>query len=79
MEFQKTVKPKLTIKGGVLAGDGKALEAKDIEAIGNLPPREVLLAQIAGLLVSAPSGFVQSINQIISSLGELSVKVAEKK
>ena len=42
--------PKLILKGGVM--DGKALSAKDIAALADLPPREVLLAQFAGALAS---------------------------
>ena len=40
--------PLLIIKGGVLAG--KALSAKDVEALADLPSREVLLAMFAGAL-----------------------------
>ena len=40
--------PFLVIKGGVLAG--KTLSAKDVEALADLPSREVLLAQFAGAL-----------------------------
>jgi large subunit ribosomal protein L10 len=78
MEFQGKVKPKLALKGGVLAEDGSPLDAKSIEAIGNLPPKEVILAQIAGALTSTPSQIVQTINQVIGGIGELAIKVAEK-
>ncbi len=78
MEFQGKVKPKLTLKGGVLSGDGTPLDAASLEAIGNLPPKEILLAQIAGSLTATPSQIVQTINQIIGGIGELAVKVAEK-
>lgn len=78
MEFQGKVKPKLALKGGVLSGDGKPLDAASIEAIGNLPPREMILAQIAGLLTSTPTQIVQTINQVIGGIGQLAVKVAEK-
>ena len=40
--------PLLVIKGGVMGG--KALSAKDVEALADLPSREVLLAQFAGAL-----------------------------
>ncbi len=40
--------PLLIIKGGVLAG--KSLSARDVEALADLPSREVLLAQFAGAL-----------------------------
>ncbi|MDO8361944.1 MAG: 50S ribosomal protein L10 [Actinomycetota bacterium] len=40
--------PMLVIKGGVM--DGKVLTAKDVEALAELPSREVLLAMFAGAL-----------------------------
>ncbi len=46
-EFSKA-NPLLVIKGGVLAG--KLLTAKDVEALADLPSREVLLAQLAGAI-----------------------------
>src|ERR1700689_2303031 len=42
--------PKLIVKGGVV--DGKLLSTKDLNALAALPSRDVLLAQIAGLLAS---------------------------
>ncbi|MEY3033970.1 MAG: ribosomal protein [Actinomycetota bacterium] len=46
-EFAKT-NPLLVVKGGALSG--AALSAKDVEALADLPPREVLLAQLAGAI-----------------------------
>jgi len=46
-EFAKT-NPLLVLKGGALGGS--SLSAKDVEALADLPPREVLLAQFAGAL-----------------------------
>ena len=46
-EFAKT-NPLLVLKGGALSG--VALSAKDVEALADLPPRDVLLAQFAGAL-----------------------------
>ena len=40
--------PLLVVKGGAMGG--KALSAKDVEALAELPSREVLLAQFAGAL-----------------------------
>ena len=40
--------PLLVLKGGVLSG--KVMSAKDVEALADLPSREVLLAQFAGAL-----------------------------
>jgi len=46
-EYAKT-NPLLVIRGGVVAN--KAVSAKDVAALADLPPREVLLAQFAGAL-----------------------------
>jgi large subunit ribosomal protein L10 len=46
-EFAKT-NPLLVLKGGSLGGT--LLSAKDVEALADLPPREVLLAQLAGAI-----------------------------
>ena len=42
--------PKLIVKGGVL--DGKSLSSKDLTALADLPSRDILLAQLAGLIAS---------------------------
>ncbi len=42
--------PALVIKGGVM--DGRTLSSKDLVALADLPSRDVLLAQMAGLLAS---------------------------
>jgi large subunit ribosomal protein L10 len=48
-DFAKT-NDKLIVKGGAYAG--KALDAAGITALASIPSREVLLAQVAGLLKS---------------------------
>lgn len=53
-DFAKT-NPNLVIKGGVL-GD-KTLSAKDAAALADLPSREVLLSQFAGLLAQPMQQF----------------------
>lgn len=53
-DFAKT-NPNLIVKGGVL-GD-KALSAKDAAALADLPSREVVLAQLAGLLAQPMQSF----------------------
>ncbi len=42
--------PKLIVKGGVV--DGKPLTKSDLNALADLPSRDVMLAQFAGLLAS---------------------------
>ena len=48
-DFAKT-NDKLIVKGGAYAG--KALDANGVKALASIPSREVLLAQVAGLLKS---------------------------
>jgi large subunit ribosomal protein L10 len=48
-DFAKT-NDKLVIKGGAYAG--KVLNADGVKALASIPSREVLIAQVAGLLKS---------------------------
>ena len=54
-EFAKS-NENLVLKGGVL--DGAVLSADDIKALAELPSRDVLLSQIAGLLQAPLADFV---------------------
>jgi large subunit ribosomal protein L10 len=58
-EFAAT-SPKLTIKAGYL--DGKALDAKQVQALADLPPREVLLGRLASGLASPLTRLVQALS-----------------
>ena len=54
--------PLLVLKGGTMGG--KVLTAKDVEALADLPSREVLLAQFAGALqapMSKMAGLLQAL------------------
>jgi large subunit ribosomal protein L10 len=62
-EFAKAT-PSLVLKGGVL--DGTSLSAADLNALADLPSRDVMLAQLAGLLGSPMSklaGLLKAIPQ----------------
>ena len=70
--------PKLIVKGGVV--DGKLLSMKDLNALADLPSRDVLLAQIAGLLASplrtmagllkaVPQNFAYGLSALIEAKG----------
>ncbi len=70
--------PKLIVKGGVT--DGKLLSTKDLSALADLPSRDVLLAQLAGLLASplrtmagllkaVPQNFAYGLSALIESKG----------
>jgi large subunit ribosomal protein L10 len=67
-------KPQLAIKGGALGG--QALSLKDLEALSKLPAREVLLAQLLGVLQGVPQGLVTVLSGVIRNL--LNVLVALK-
>jgi large subunit ribosomal protein L10 len=62
-DFAKT-NDKLLIKGGAYAG--KALDANGVKALASVPSKEVLLAQIAGLLMSP----VQRMAGVLAALAE---------
>jgi large subunit ribosomal protein L10 len=70
--------PKLIVKGGVV--NGKTLSMKDLSALADLPSRDVILAQIAGLLASplrtmagllkaVPQNFAYGLSALIESKG----------
>ena len=75
-EFAKS-NDKLEVKGGLM--DGAFVTAEQVKAVADLPSREQLFGQLAGLL----NGFVRrlavSINEMPSSLARALNQVAEQK
>jgi large subunit ribosomal protein L10 len=65
-EFAKT-HPKLVLRGGIL--EKKAFDAAMAETLADLPSREVLLGQVAGLLQSPLVGLVRVLQGPINKLG----------
>ena len=68
---------KLEIRGGVLGG--KALTAADIKALASLPPREVLLGQVLGVLHAVPTSLVRVLSAVPGSLVNVLNAIKEKK
>jgi large subunit ribosomal protein L10 len=64
--FQKETK-KTELRGGVF--DGRTFAPDQIKAVAELPPREELLAKIAGLVNAVPSRLAGSINGVPQTLG----------
>jgi large subunit ribosomal protein L10 len=64
-KFTKT-QPKLTLKAAVV--DGGLVEAKDLQALADLPSREVLLSQLLSLLNSVPQQLVNVLAAVPRSL-----------
>ena len=56
----------LTFKGGVMNGD--PLTAEQLEALSRLPARDVLHGQLVGMIASPITGFVRTLNALISGL-----------
>ena len=56
----------LAFKGGLMNGD--ALTIEQLEALSRLPAREVLHAQLVGMIASPITGLVRGLNALISGL-----------
>ncbi|HIK09459.1 MAG TPA: 50S ribosomal protein L10 [Oscillatoriaceae cyanobacterium M33_DOE_052] len=64
-EFQKVTK-KTEVRGGVL--EGKALSEADVKAIGDLPSKEQLMAQIAGAINALATKVAVGIKEVPASV-----------
>jgi large subunit ribosomal protein L10 len=75
VEFAKTIGSfkdlgdKFKVRGGVL--DGKPLTAEEISALAALPSREVIFAQLLGLLQAPATRLARLLNEPGSSLARL--------
>lgn len=75
VEFAKTVGSfkdlgdKFKVRGGVL--DGKPLTPEEIAALAALPPREVVFAQLLGLLQAPATRLVRLLNEPGSAMARL--------
>jgi large subunit ribosomal protein L10 len=58
--------------------DGKVLSTADLESLAELPPREILQAQLLGLLLSPATKLVRLFNEPASALARLLSAKAEK-
>jgi large subunit ribosomal protein L10 len=74
-EFQKTSK-KTELRGGVM--DGKLLTEADVKALGDLPSKEQLMAQIAGAINGLATKIAVGINEVPSSLARALQARADK-
>ncbi len=60
---------KFKVRGGVL--DGKALSAEEVQAFAALPPREVIFAQLLGLLQAPATQLARLLNEPGSAMARL--------
>jgi large subunit ribosomal protein L10 len=74
-EFQKVSK-KTELRGGVM--DGRLLKEADVKALGDLPSKEQLMAQIAGAINGVATKLAVGINEVPSSLARALQAIADK-
>jgi large subunit ribosomal protein L10 len=61
--------PKLEIKAAVL--DGQVLQPVDVKALADLPPREIVMAQLLGLLQAPASRLLRTLNEPAAGVARL--------
>jgi large subunit ribosomal protein L10 len=67
---------KFKVRGGVL--DGKPLSGEEVQALAALPPREVILAQLLGLLMAPATKVVRLLNEPGSALARVVDAIGKK-
>ncbi|MGH7913661.1 MAG: 50S ribosomal protein L10 [Candidatus Binataceae bacterium] len=67
---------KFKLRGGVL--DGKPLTGEEIQALAALPPREVVLAQLLGLIMAPATRVARLLNEPGSALARLVDAIGKK-
>ncbi len=67
----------LPFKGGLM--DGAALDGEQMRALSRLPSREVLYAQLVGVVASPVSGLVRTLGGLLGGLAVALGQVREKK
>lgn len=75
-EFIKKHK-KLEVKAGLV--EGKVISAEQVKALAELPPREVLVAQVLGTMQAPITSFVTVLNANITGLVRVLDQVREQK
>lgn len=75
-DFAKEHDERPVLKVGIV--DRRTVEPKEVERLADLPPRDVLLAGIAGGLTASVSGIVGSLNAVIRDIALLIEEVAKK-
>ena len=68
--------PKLSIKGAVL--DGQVVAPAGVKALAELPPKEVVLAQLLGLIQAPASQLVRTLNEPGARLARLVDALAKR-
>jgi len=72
----KELGERFKIRGGVL--DGKPITAEEVNALASLPPREVVFAQLLGLLQAPATRLARLLNEPGSALARLLGAIGKK-
>jgi large subunit ribosomal protein L10 len=67
---------KLKLRGGVL--DGKPITPEEVQALATMPPKEVIMAQLLGLLQAPATHLVRLLNEPGSALARLIDAIGKK-
>lgn len=67
---------KFKLRGGVL--EGKPLTREEVQELANMPPREVVMAQLLGLLQAPASALVRLLNEPGSALARVIDAIGKK-
>ena len=76
-DFAAQAKGVLEVKGGI--SEGKAITAEDAKAIADLPTKDQLLGQIAGLINGFARDIAVCVNGVSSGLARSIQQVSEQK
>lgn len=69
--------PNLEVKLGIL--EGQSVSAEKVKELADLPPREVLVAQVLGTMQAPITSFVRVLNANITGLARALDQIREKK
>ena len=77
VEFRKSHEEQVAVKGAVI--DGQLLDPSTVEALANLPPKPVLLAQVVATIESPLADLIFTVERLIGDLAWTVEQLAEKK
>lgn len=77
VEFRKTHEEALAVRGAVI--DGQLLDAARVEQLAQLPPKPVLLAQVAATIESPIADVIFTLERLIGDIAWLAEQAAAKR
>lgn len=77
VEFCKSHEEQVAVKGAVI--DGQLLDPSTVEALANLPPKAVLLAQVVATIESPIADLIWTIEQLLGDVTWIVAQAAAKK